>query len=317
MLYIIVNNNINVIDVFLHFCYLLITIIKNWYHILKNKDVPMQIIRFVINQCKVFTDFIFTLYKMREVLIQLTKRDFISKYIASYIGIYWAFLQPFISIFVMWFVFTFGFKPGNIESSVPFIAWLVCGMIPWFFISEAINSATRSLIDYSYLITKVNFRSSIIPIIKILTALFLHGMFIPLIMIFSVGYGFYPSIHWLQIPYYLFAALMLIMGITWFTSAVTVFLRDMEQMISVGMQLAFWATPIFWNHTMLSGKLSYIAYLNPFFYIINGYRDTFIYRKWFFEHLALTIYFWVVTFFFFIFGSLVFSRLKPHFSDVL
>lgn len=271
----------------------------------------------IVRQTKIFFDFVITLFKMREVLFQLTKRDFISKYIASYIGIYWAFIQPFISIFVMWFVFTFGFKPGKMDSSTPFIVWLVCGMIPWFFLSETINGATRSLVDYSYLITKINFRSSIIPIIKILTSLVLHSMFIVLLAIFSTAYGFYPTWHWIQIFYYLFASIVLIMGFTWFTSAVTVFVRDMEQIVSVGMQLAFWATPIFWNHSMLSGKLIYVVYLNPFFYIINGYRDTFISHTWFFEHPGLTLYFWSITLFFFIFGALVFSRLKPHFADVL
>lgn len=277
----------------------------------------MKILLPIFRQTKIFFDFIITLFKMREVLFQLTKRDFISKYIASYIGIYWAFIQPFISIFVMWFVFTFGFKPGKMESSMPFIVWLVCGMIPWFFLNEAINGATRSLVDYSYLITKINFRSSIIPLIKLLTALTLHSMFIVLLAVFNVAYGFYPSWHWLQIPYYLLASIVLIMGITWFTSAITVFVRDMEQIVQVGMQLMFWATPIFWHHSMLSGKLAYVAFLNPFFYIINGYRDTFLYHKWFFENLAHTLYFWSFTLFFFIFGALIFSRLKSHFADVL
>ena len=254
---------------------------------------------------------------MREVLFQLTKRDFISRYISSYIGIYWAFIQPFISIFVMWFVFTIGFKTGKVDTSVPFTLWLICGMIPWFFLNETINGATRSLIEYSYLITKINFRSSIVPIIKVLTALMLHSMFIGLLVIFCIAYGFYPTWHWIQIFYYLFASILLIMGITWFTSAITVFIRDVEQIVSVFMQIAFWATPIFWHHSMLTGKLTYVAYLNPFFYIINGYRDSLIYHKWFFEYPGLTLYFWAITLFFFISGALIFSRLKPHFADVL
>ncbi len=277
----------------------------------------MKLLRIITSQSKIFFDFIVTLYKMRQALFELTKRDFITKYIASYIGIYWAFLQPFISIFVMWFVFTFGFKPGKILDSTPFIPWLICGMIPWFFLTEAINGATRSLLDYSYLITKINFRSSIIPIIKLLTALFLHSIFLAIIVIFAVSYGYTLSYYWLQIPYYILASCVLVMGITWFTSAVTVFVRDMEQIVQVGMQLAFWATPIFWDHSMLTGKLVYIAYLNPFFYIINGYRNTFIHHKWFFEDPMLTAYFWCFSLFFFIFGALVFGRLKPHFADVL
>lgn len=277
----------------------------------------MKILLFFVNQFKMFLDFIVTLYKMREVIIQLARRDFKEKYIASYIGIYWAFIQPFISIFVLWFVFSFGFRSGSVDNTIPFVPWLVCGMIPWFFLNEAITGGTRSLIDFSYLITKIYFRSSVIPIIKIITALVLHIMFIFIIIIFTVGYRIFPSIYWVQLPYYIFSSLILVMGITWFTAAVTVFLRDMEQIVNVGMQLAFWATPIFWNHNMLGGKLKYVAYFNPFFYIINGYRDTFIHQKWFFEHPDITIYFWAVTLVFFVIGALIFIRLKPFFADVL
>jgi lipopolysaccharide transport system permease protein/teichoic acid transport system permease protein len=125
-------------------------------------------------------------------------------------------------------------------------------------------------VDYSYLITKINFRSSIIPLIKLLTALALHIMFLVLLATFNTAYGFYPSWHWLQIPYYLFASVLLIMASLGLLRAVTVFVRDMEQIVQVGMQLMFWATPIFWHHSMLTGKLTYVAFLNPFFYIITA-----------------------------------------------
>ncbi len=257
------------------------------------------------------------LIKQRFIIFQLAKRDFQNKYLASYLGLVWAFFQPAVSILVMWFVVTFGFKSGPVELGMPFGVWFMCGYVPWMFINDGILGGTNSLIEYSYLIKKVYFRPSIIPVIKIITAFIIHFFFIVLTASFSIGYKFYPTIYWLQLPYYVLCAVVLILGISWFTSAVTVFIRDMGQFVGVIMQVAFWATPIIWHHSMLQGNMRYILYLNPFYYIVNGYRETFFSQMWFFEHLRLTLYFWFVAGIFFIAGAMVFSKLKPHFADVM
>lgn len=266
---------------------------------------------------KDFISFIDTIIKQRYMIFQLTKRDFQSKYLASYLGLPWAFIQPMVSILVIWFVVSIGFKSGSVGMGVPYGPWLICGMIPWFFLSETIVSSAGSLMEYSYLIKKVYFRPSIIPVIKILTALVIHLFFIVIIGIFSIVYGYYPSIYWLQLPYYLIASIILVLGICWFNSAVTVFVRDVGQLIGVIIQMVFWATPIMWHYSMADGNLKYLVYYNPFFYIVNGYRGTFFDRVWFFNDMFQTLYFWGIAGFFFIFGAVVFSKLKPHFADVL
>ncbi|MCX7680009.1 MAG: ABC transporter permease [Spirochaetes bacterium] len=277
----------------------------------------MKLIRKIQKQFSTLFDFITTLLKLRSLIVQLAKRDFKNRFAASYLGIYWAFIQPFITFFVIWFVFTVGFKSSNIEPSIPFVPWLLCGMLPWFFMQDVVNQGTQSLINYSYLITKINFRSSMIPIIKIATSLAIHLIFLIILVIVTLLYGIPPALQWVQIIYFLFCSVILLLSITWLTSSITVFFRDMENIVNVGMQILFWATPIFWHHSVLSGKLQYIAYLNPFFYIINGYRDTFIYHQWFFSKPLFTCYFWIFSTLCFIGSALVFSRLKPHFADVL
>ncbi len=261
--------------------------------------------------------FIKIIIKQRYVIFQLTKRDFQNKYLASYLGLPWAFIQPAVTILVMWVVVSLGFKAGPTNTGVPFGPWLVCGLVPWFFISDSILGGTGALMEYSYLIKKIYFRPSIIPIIKILTALVIHLFFIAVLAVFAIGYGYNPGIYWLQVPYYLFATIILVLGICWFTASVTVFMRDMGQLVGVTMQIFFWVTPIIWHESMLQGKLRYMIYMNPFSYITNGYRESFFNQGWFFENLTLTIYFWCIAGFFFVFGAIIFSRLKPHFADVL
>ena len=130
-------------------------------------------------------------------------------------------------------------------------------------------------------------------------------------------YGYSFEIYWLQIVYYMFATTVLVLGLSWITSSLVVFLRDIGQLISMCIQFGFWLTPVFWSMKMVPEKYIWIIELNPLVYIINGYRDSLIYHKWFWQNMNMTIYFWLITAVIFVLSSLVFRKLRPHFADVL
>lgn len=248
-----------------------------------------------MQQIKNLINFVFTLYQQKYVIGQLVKRDFQNKYLASYIGLPWAFIQPGATILVMWFAFTYGLKIKVMDSGLPFVPWLICGLIPWFFISETLTSSSNSLIEYSYLIKKTSFKVAIIPFIKIFTSLIIHVFFIGVIAILVMAYGFYPNIFWLQIFYLVFATFILLTGIGWLISSINVFVRDIGPIVNVAISFMFWATPIIWPYSILPGKMKYLALLNPFFYITEGYRYAFLQKAWMFQNIEMTIYFWVIT----------------------
>jgi ABC-type polysaccharide/polyol phosphate export permease len=185
------------------------------------------------------------------------------------------------------------------------------------FISECINTSSKSLLSYSFLIKQLYFRVGVIPLITIITALIIHLFMVVVLIILLLSYGHMPTIYWIQFPYYLFGAVILLVGFGWLSSAILVFVRDMQQTISIFLTLFFWLTPIIWQHSNLQGRMRLFVDLNPFFYITNGYRETFITNEWFFNNLGLTIYFWGFAFILFLSGALVFQKLKPHFADVL
>jgi teichoic acid transport system permease protein len=266
---------------------------------------------------KSFLYFLLSIYRQKYVIGQLVKRDFQNKHLASYIGLPWAFIQPAMTILVIWFAMTYGLKIGIMDNGLPFAPWFICGMIPWLFIAETITSSSNSLIEYSYLIKKTSFKVAIIPFIKLFTALIIHLFFIVVLAILAMAYGFKPDIYWLQLIYLVFAAFILLTGLGWLISSVNVFVRDMGQIVNVVISVLFWATPIIWPYTMLSGNMKYLALLNPFFYIIEGYRYAFLEKAWMFQNIEMTIYFWVVTGIIFLAGAMVFRKLMPHFADVL
>ncbi len=259
-----------------------------------------------------------TIIKQRNIFFLLVRRDFESRYLSSFIGLPWAFIQPAVYVFVIWFAFTFGLRGGQTASGGEYAPWLILGLIPWLFISQTMVVSSASITEYSYLIKKTNFPVSMIPIIKIFSGMIVHSILIILIIVIIVFfYGINPTVYWFQIFYYLFALIFLLSGIAWFVASVNVFIHDMAHIVTILVTMLFWATPIIWPFTMLSGNLRYIALLNPFFYIIEGYRYTFIEQKWFFQFAEMNIFFWTFSILIFILGYITFSKLEPRFADEL
>lgn len=254
----------------------------------------------------------------RKIVMSLAISDFRKKFIGSYFGILWMFVQPIVTIIIYYCVFQLGFKatpPLGVE--VPYVLWLIPGIVPWFFINEAINNATGCLYDYSYLVKKLVFKVSILPVIKMVSSLFVHLIFVIIMLIVFVLFGYMPEIYWLQVLYYTFCSCILILGVTFFTASINVFFKDMSQIINIILQFGMWLTPIMWPYTLAGDFILKILKLNPVFYIVEGYRDCFLTQVWFWEKPNLTLYFWFVTIILFAFGGLVFKKLKPHFADVL
>ena len=140
-----------------------------------------------------------------------------------------------------------------------------------------------AILESDYLVKKVVFRVSLLPIVKILSQLLVHFIFLGLLMIVYFGHGYVPDIHAIQLFYYLFATVILLMGLSWISSALNVFVRDVSQIIRAINRIGFWFTPIFWNIDMLPSKYHFFLKLNPVYYLVNGYRESLFYKVWFWE----------------------------------
>lgn len=259
-----------------------------------------------------------SILKNRKLVIYLSKNDMKKKYAGSYLGVMWAFVQPVVQILIYWFVFEVGLRAAGANNH-PFIVWIICGLIPWFFFSDALNSATTCFLEYSYLVKKVVFDIEILPIIKIISSFIVHLFFIVLLLIVLTIFGYFPSIFAVQIIYYTICLVLLIIALSYITACLNVFFPDLAQIVQVGLQVGIWMTPIMWNFEMLAGQwFSFIFKLNPLFYIVQGYRSALLEGQWFWQtNLTLTLYFWGFVIFFLFVGSKVFKKLKPHFSDSL
>lgn len=263
-----------------------------------------------------FKSFLMDIWKSKRLILGLTGKDFKIRYLGSYLGILWAFIQPIITIFIFWLVFQVGFKTSP-AGNFPYVLWFMTGIIPWLFFSESVSAATYSIVSNTYLVKKIVFRVSVLPIIKIMSVLIIHVFFVLIIFLMFAFYRFTPNIYYFQVVYYLCATIMLVVGISWITSSLQVFLADTAQLVATAIQFGFWLTPIFWSDSILPLKYKLFIKINPVFYIIQGYRDSFIYKIGFWNYPRLTIYFWFVTTIIFVSGAMLFKRLRPHFADVI
>lgn len=256
------------------------------------------------------------LFHNRNLIYKLAKNDFKTRFAGSFFGMFWAFVQPVITILIYWFVFSVGFKTPSV-SDCPFVLFLTAGMVPWFFFSEAWNGATNSLLEYSYLVKKVVFQISTLPLVKVLSAIFVSLFFHAFMCILFIGYGYLPSLYWLQLIYYMICLFLFALSLSYITCSVFPFFRDLGQIMSILLQILVWMTPIMWDVAIIPESLRWIVKINPIFYIVQGYRNTLISDRWFWQDLTWTLYFWLILGLLFALGTSLFQKMRPHFADVL
>lgn len=255
----------------------------------------------------------------RKLIWDLAKSDFKKRFVGSYFGVAWMFIQPIVTVLIYYLVFQMGFR-STPPVDAPYVLWLIPGIVPWFYFNEILNLGTACLQEYHYLVKKVVFQVEILPVIKLLSCIMVHMIFVLIMIAVFLVSGRFPRINWIQIVYYTFALSVLSLGMVYLTSAIHVFFKDMAQIVSICLQFGMWLTPIMWTPSIFPNPpawLEQVLKINPVYYVVTGYRDSMLTNDWFWQRPLLTLYFWAVALVMLVAGLKVFGRLRPHFSDVL
>ncbi|RGD75517.1 ABC transporter permease [Anaerofustis stercorihominis] len=251
-----------------------------------------------------------------NMAIMTTKK----RYSGSALGVAWSLVRPILFIFVYWFGIEIGIRGGKpIHGNIPYIFWMMSGIIAWFFISDILGSGGCGAIRRdSHLVTKVVFPVETIPIYNVISYFFTHLMLIALVIVTLAIFGYVPDLYYLQLLFYVGLLFFFICVLCTFLSTLSVISRDFEQFIKSTSMIFFWLSPVLWSPDKLEGTiLMKILKLNPFYYFIEGYRDTFIFKIWFFERPYYTIYIIVFLIIFTLVTAYLYNRLHDEFSDVL
>lgn len=256
------------------------------------------------------------IWQERKLIMVLAKADFKKKFVGSYLGMFWMFLQPIVSILIYYMVFQVGFK-SNPVGNIPYILWLMPGIFSWNFFNDALMNGVLTLNSYQHLVKKIVFKIDILPIVRIVSSLFLHLIFIYITMVVFLLFGQQPSVWWLQAIYYLFCNLILITGSVYLTAALNVFVKDTSQFVNICLQFGFWLAPVMWDESIMPAALRPLLRLNPCTYIVNGFRNSFVYHVGFWENWGETIYFWILTGLVLMIGIRFYKKMELHFADML
>ena len=252
----------------------------------------------------------------KRVIMDLAKNDFRAKYTNSLLGVVWAFLLPLIIILVLWFVFQVGFNSEPVDG-VPFILWYIPAFLSWNFFTEAFSSGSGCITEYYYLVKNMQFKVETLPLVKIISASFVHFFFIGFIFIIYAIYGWLPRLCNLQVVYYYFCMIVLLLGVTRIMAALAVFSKDVLNIVTLITQVGFWVTPLVYDPTNMPRVVQIVLMFNPMYYICMGYREVFSTNINFWNHPLLTIYFWIFALVQLAIGNYIFKKLRPQFADML
>jgi lipopolysaccharide transport system permease protein len=256
-----------------------------------------------------------TLFSYRELLFSLTKKELKVKYRGSVLGFFWSLLNPILTMLVYTFVFSIVLR-GGIEQ---FAVFLICALLPFNFLSNSVNYGAGCIISNGNLVNKIYFPREIIPLSIVLSNLvnFFFELAALFIVLGVMGYRFYIYLYLL--PVLIFIQFFLVVGMTFLVSALNVFFRDLQHLITIIMMVWFFGTPIIYPLSMVPEKFQIFLKINPMTIYADYYRNIFYYVKYQesagFPSTLDTLMALGITVLIFFIGYFVFKRLEPRFAE--
>ena len=251
------------------------------------------------------------LYNYRELLKTNVKKEIRGKYKNSFLGVLWSFLNPLLQILVYAIVFQMILKNPQEDYAI----FICCGLIPWTFFSSAISRSAFTMVENGNILKKVYFPREILPI-SIVTSEAVNFLISTIIIIaFVVFGGLGISKYIVFYPLVLLAQYLLLIAISLIVSSISVYVRDLQHLIGVALQLLFYATPIVYAADTIPADFQWILKLNPMTYIIEAYRDMF-YTQTMVDIPSLLILI-AISLIACIIGYLIFNKLQKGFAEQL
>ncbi len=254
----------------------------------------------------------------------LAKTELVKTYKGAAIGPLWAVVKPAFTLFVYWFAFTIGIKKlGQVDVlihnhvlSFDRFLFMLVGFIPWFFISESITKGAKEIRINRQYVTKVNFPVSTIMTFTAIARLYVH-LALTFIMYIIVALMWGTSWYNLQVFFYMPMMFLFFLFLAWSTAPMCAFSPDLENAIVSIMSGIFWLTGVIYNSYDLPEPLDKVMLFNPINFFVNGYRNAFLYNRYFFEFKTELVIFLVEFFALFFLGIFNYNRLRKKIPDVL
>jgi ABC-type polysaccharide/polyol phosphate export permease len=255
--------------------------------------------------------------------LKLSKSTLIKTYKGSALGPLWAIIKPLVTVAVFYFALRIGLRNGGPVTlngiKMPNFLWLVFGMLPWFFMSEAITEGANSIRANRHFITRLPFPVSTVITYTMLSKIYVQVFLTFIMYIVYLCMGYAPSWYHLQyIFWYLPLMFLFFTFLAWITAPLSTVSVDFLNIVRAILTAIFWISGIIYNANAIENPIvRRIVLANPINYFANGYRYTFLYKRWFWESKFETIVFILIFLVCMFLGAWVFNKLRKHLPDVM
>jgi lipopolysaccharide transport system permease protein len=259
------------------------------------------------------------IWRYRDLLFLFVRRDFVSVYKQTILGPLWFFIQPLLTTIM--FIIVFDRVAGIPTDGAPPALFYLSGLVFWNYFSTALNKTSITFSGNATLFGKVYFPRLIVPLSNVISALISFGIQLALLvfvllyhsLVYNVPIQFNAYIALIPLLIVIIAALGLGVGII--ISSLTTKYRDLTYLITFGIQLLMYATPVIYPMSFFEGKYKLILLLNPLTPVIEIFRFSVLgvgEVSWW--HLLYSISFTFVTL---LIGILIFNKIEKSFMDVV
>ena len=259
------------------------------------------------------------LLRFKELFYILTWRDLKVRYKQTVLGVAWSVIRPLLTMLIFTVVFEKAAGLKADDPSVPYGLFVMAGILPWQFFSNALGEASNSLLGNANLISKVYFPRLIIPASAVITSMVDFFITFVLLLVMFGYFQYTPSVRILFLPLFVILTFFCAFGIGLYITALNVKYRDFRYIIPFVIQFGLYITPVGFSTQVLMSKLppffQSVYMLNPMVGVIDGFR-------WcFFETSALSIqtllYSIGMTILFMYIGVRTFRKMERHFADLI
>jgi lipopolysaccharide transport system permease protein len=254
----------------------------------------------------------------RRLVAALALREIRDRYVGELLGSFWAVGHPLFLIGLYVFVFSFVFKVklgGTVDMPLDYTAYILSGLIPWLAVQDAMSRSCTAVVGSANLVKQMAFRSEFLAVKVIATALFSQVITVSVLLVYVLlTHGAPLATWWLLLPLAAFQVVAML-GLGFLLSSVTVFLRDVKDLVALFAMAGPFLIPAFYLPEWVPAPVRPLLALNPFSHMVWCYQDALYFGR--IEHPGSWLIFPLLSLMSYALGYRVFRKLKPWFGNVL
>lgn len=257
--------------------------------------------------------------KSLPLIIRMSKYNTKNNYQNFMLGRIWQYANPIILAMFYYVIFGYVFKRSLGATDVPYLPWMLVGMSTWAITNGSILGSLTSIASQLNLSNTFRFSASISPSVTFVGNIieYLVILFVAVLVGGLNGYG--PSIYWIQLIYYFFAIAVFTVSYSLLNATLTTIFRDYSQIFRSVSRIGMYVSGVMINlqSNFVPGPVKKLVLLNPFYYLIEGMRDSLFSQGWVTQKITPTLFFWTFTIFILFLGTHLFYKYQESLRDYI